>query len=619
MCGIAGFVGPGSQEDLQLMCAALRHRGPDAADVWLGEAPRVGLAHARLSVLDHAGGAQPMWTADRRLAIVFNGEIYNFAQLRGELTALGHTLRSGHSDTEAVLLGYRQWGEDVCSRLNGMWAFLIVDFERGRLFASRDRFGKKPFYYQAGDGGFLFASELKALLAHPACRRELDTLSLKKYFAYGYIPAPRTQFSSVRKLPAGHWLSLDLRSSALHVRRWWRFELQADLQLTQERAREELGAKLEAAVARRLVADVPVGMFLSGGIDSSLVSVLAARHLPRGRFKTFSIGFDEASFDESAMARAVARHIGADHVEERLRTDDALAIAESVCARLDEPLSDSSVLPTSMVSELARRHVTVALGGDGADELFAGYGPFLALRWATLLHRLLPAAAIRGLEWAVNRLPVSHGYMSLDFKLKRALAGIRQPQPLWVPSWMAPVAAADVNSLVRDGAPHAPEEIFSEVLDAWDACAQQDLASRAMQFFVELYLQDGVLAKVDRASMMHALEVRAPFLDIELVDFVRRLPMRYKLAGRSTKKLLRQVAAPLLPPQVVQRPKQGFAVPVGRWFQQGQLGIDATQLPSMIDASMVRTRLARHRSGQSDERLFLWSLFALQRAAGMRA
>jgi asparagine synthase (glutamine-hydrolysing) len=613
MCGIAGFAGPGTREDLARMIGCLQRRGPDAQTFWSSESPRLMLGHARLSVLDHAGGAQPMWTADRQVGIVFNGEIYNFAELRRDLEAAGCRFASDHSDTEVVLQAYRTWGERCVERFNGMWAFVIADLGRGRLFASRDRFGKKPLYYLHDGTQLVFASQADALRRHPAgAAAPLDTLAIKKFLCHGYIPAPRTLWAGVRKLPAGCNFGFDLRSGVLAVERYWQFRLEPGD--TAPRTPQALLQVLEAAVERRLVADVPVGTFLSGGIDSSVVSALAARR-HGGRLMTFSIGFDEAGFDESAHARAVARHIGSEHFEERMGIDAALEIAADVLGALDEPTGDSSVLPTALVSRVARRHVTVALGGDGADELFAGYAPFKALAWAQRVERWLPRPAISALRGAVGRLPVSHGYMSLDFKLKRGMAGLGREPALRLPVWMAPMEPADVNALVRDGTEHSPEEIFSEQIEAWSRAGALGEAEGMLQQFTELYLQEDILPKVDRASMQHSLEVRAPFLDIEVADFARRLPTHCKFAGGQTKRLLREAAQGLIPQQVLQRPKQGFAVPIGQWFAQGRLELNVARLPACIDRERAAALLQRHRQHRSDERLALWSLLSLAASA----
>lgn len=610
MCGIAGFVGGGDRSVLQRMAQRLARRGPDG-DGFLCEADAgVNLAHRRLAILDIAGGHQPMSTTDGALSVVFNGQLYNFRELRDELEKLGARFVSDHSDTEVLLHGWRYWGAAMVERFNGMWAFALYDREKKQLFCSRDRFGKKPFFYFADATNFVFASELLALREHPRVPAALDERALRKYFAYGYAPAPLTFLAGVRKLPAGHNLSLDLATLDIRVQRYWHYvpepfdERPAD---AEQRWSEELLARLDAAVARRLVADVPVGAFLSGGIDSSTVATLAMRHVGRDRLKTFSIAFDEASFDESGYAKLVADRIGAEHHVDTLSVTRALDILPDVAARLDEPIADSSILPTYLLSRFAREHVTVALGGDGADELLAGYDPFRALRYARAYERMVPKPVHRAVSLLAARLPVSHRYMSFDFRLKRMLRGLDHAAPLWLPVWMAPLAQSELSELFNG--PHDSEELFSEAIEAWDECASADPIERAIAFYVRLYLQDDILVKVDRASMMHSLEVRAPFLDIDFVDFVRRLPADMKLRGGQTKYLLRRAARDLLPAEILTRSKQGFAVPVGRWFRDG--AIPEFRAAGDRVATFRGRRLADHRAQRSDQRLYLWSEWIL--------
>ena len=401
MCGIAGFAGAGGEEDLRRMVAAVARRGPDDTGYWRDQS--VHLGHRRLSVLDLEGGHQPMVSSDRSLVIVFNGEIYNFAELREQLVARGHAFHTDHSDTEVLLNGYREWGAQLPGRCNGMWAFVIYDRERRRLFGSRDRFGKKPLFYTSQGGAFAFGSELTAIRAHPSVSSALSRRALKKYFGYGYIPAPHTILDGVHKLPGGCSFTLDLDDPALRprVERYWKFVLEpfagGEIPADPERAwGEEIRSRLETAVKRRLVADVPVGVFLSGGIDSSAVTAFASRHVPAGNLETFSIGFEEASFDESVHARRVADLFGTNHHAEILSMERALQLLPEVAAGLDEPMGDSSLLPTYLLSQFTRRHVKVALGGDGGDELFAGYDPFVALRKAELYSKARPASASQG-------------------------------------------------------------------------------------------------------------------------------------------------------------------------------------------------------------------------------
>ncbi len=552
-----------------------------------------------------------MWTKDRRLGVVFNGEIYNAPELRGQLIARGCIFQSHHSDTEVLLHAYRTWGESFVIRLNGMWAFVIIDLDGKQLFASRDRFGEKPFYYQFHCGEFIFASELGAIREHSSFVADIDTLAIKKYFAYGYIPAPLTKYAKVRKLPAGCNLMLPLSGGAAKVDRYWRFVLEPRNRASDDELGEEFEGLLAQSVKRRLIADVPVGTFLSGGIDSSLLSVLAAKIIGVDRLKTFSIGFDEPSFDESAYSRLVSSLIGSEHHEQRFGVDTLLPIVNDLRGQLCEPLADSSLLPTWLVSRTAREHVTVALGGDGADELFAGYSPFRALRWASMLDAVMPGKVLELGRLATSLLPVSHGYMSLDFKIKRALGGLAHERRFWMPAWMAPVDAAQVNRLVSDGIEHSVEEIYSEVAHAWSDCEQDDLVSKALQFFTEIYLQDNILTKIDRASMMNSLEVRSPFLDNDVVAFARALPVTQKLRYGTTKWLLKNTGLRLLPRPIVNRKKQGFAVPIGRWFREGSLRLDNSRLPAYINIDEVTRLNERHCSGQSDERLFLWAALML--------
>ena len=593
------------------MTDAIRHRGPDAEGHWRDERAGVFLGHRRLSIIDLAGGAQPMWTADGMLGVTFNGEIYNHAELRAELVGRGCKFASDHSDTEVLLHGYHEWGDGFVERLNGMWAFVIYDRERRRLFGSRDRFGKKPLYYFHEGGTFGFASELSGLLNHPACPRSFSPLSLKKYFAYCYIPAPRSIYERVWKLPGGHSLAYDLADQTLKVSRWWEFVLEPDERGSVETRSEEIRETLDRAVQRRLMSDVPLGVFLSGGIDSSAIAALAAKHVPAGRLNTFSIGFNEPSFDESGYARLVAKELGTQHHEEILDLDKSPALANNIAARLDEPLGDGSLLPTYLLSRFTRQHVAVALGGDGGDELFAGYDPFRALRKAELYAKLVPRPIHAGIRHLAARLPVSHANLSLDFKVKRTLMGLSYPPPLWNAAWMSALEPRDIDELFRDPTPL--EAIYSEAIEAWDCCAQPNIVDRALQFWTNLYLQDGILAKVDRATMMNSLEARSPFLDIELVNLARRIPWQLKLRGGTTKWILKKALSPLLPREIIDRPKKGFGMPIGRWLTEGKFDLDPASTAPVLDPEFVARKYAEHRGGRADHRLFLWSYWVFAR------
>jgi asparagine synthase (glutamine-hydrolysing) len=616
MCGITGFVGRGSEADLRRMTDALAHRGPDDTGYWTDDSKSVHLGHRRLAILDIEGGQQPMQTADGDLVIIFNGEIYNFAELRRQLVALGHKFQSDHSDTEVLLNGYRQWGSDLPSRCNGMWAFVVYDRLNQRLFGSRDRFGKKPFFYSCQNGAFVFGSELTAVCKHSAIGSSLSQLALRKYFGYGYIPAPHSIVEKVFKLPGGHSFSLDLQSlgNGPRLEKYWEFVLEpfvgSEIPSDPENAwGEEIRTRLDTAVKRRLIADVPVGVFLSGGIDSSAITAFAARHVPPGMLKTFSIGFEESTFDESVYALQIARLFGTDHHLERLSIEKALKLLPEIIRNLDEPMGDSSLLPTYLLSEFTRKKVKVALGGDAGDELFAGYDPFIALHKAELYSKYVPRTVHKAICMLAARMPVSHRNMSFDFKLKRTLRGLSQAPKLWLPVWMAPLDPIEMAELFNE--PCDIEEIYSEGIAAWEECKMPNLVDRALQFYTKLYLQDDILVKVDRATMMHGLEARAPFLDVDLVDFVRRIPSAWKYRFGQTKYILKKALEPVLPREILYRKKKGFGVPIGEWLKSGQIKIDTTRFTSRFNRAFTERKLSSHRLGRTDERAFLWDAWLL--------
>lgn len=558
-----------------------------------------------------------MLSADGDYVIIFNGEIYNFTELRIELLARGHRFKTDHSDTEVLLNGYREWGAELPSRCNGMWAYVIYDRINRRLFGSRDRFGKKPLFYSLQNGVFAFGSELTAIRAHPAIGGVLSHRALKKYFGYGYIPAPHSILEKVFKLPGGYSFTFDLGSPGAEPRitKYWDFVLEpfvgGEIPANPENAwGEEIRSRLDTAVKRRLVADVPVGVFLSGGIDSSAITAFASRHVPAGMLKTFSIGFEEASFDESPYAHRVAQLFRTDHFLETLSIEKAHSILPAIVKALDEPMGDSSLLPTYLLSEFTRKHVKVALGGDAGDELFAGYDPFVVLRKAELYSKWAPRPVHRAISLLAARLPVSHGNMSFDFRLKRTLRGLDYPSKLWLPVWMASLSPKEMVELFNE--PCDLEDIFSEAISAWDDCAVADPFDRALQFYTKLYLQDDILVKVDRATMMHGLEARAPFLDIDVVNFVRRIPSEWKYRHGQTKYILKKALEPLLPGDVLHRRKKGFGVPIGAWFKNRLLSFDVRSSIRTLDTGFLSRTLAAHMDGLSDQRAFLWNSWVLQ-------
>lgn len=613
MCGLAGFVGEGTREILRAMTASIAYRGPDGDGHWSDEQTKVHLGHLILSIIDRAGGAQPMWDGDEQVGVIFNGEIYNHVELRRELVAAGHRFRSSHSDTEVLVHGYKQWGAGLPGRLNGMFAFAILDRRAGKLFLARDRFGEKPLYYAATARAFVFGSEVGALRRHPCVSGDLSPRAVQKYLAWGFLPAPHSLYADVRKLPAGSSLTLDIATRQFKIETYWKFRIDADSGLTQAdepRLAEELRHLLQQAVERRMISDVPLGLFLSGGIDSACVLAGAARHRAAGDLQTFTIGFTDPSYDESGHARALAQAFGTRHHEEILDLDKAQALLPDVLGRLDEPLGDPSILPTYLLSRFARQHVTVALSGDGGDELFAGYDPFKALNPARIYANLVPRGVHRGLRRLADLLPRSTGNMSIDFKVRRALLGLSWPEAMWNPVWLSP-ADPDLIAEIFEK-PLSAEELYEEAVDLW-ATQDSDIVDRTLEFYTTFYLSNDILTKVDRAAMLNSLEARAIFLDNDVVAFCQRLPNSFKFRNGERKVLLRRAVAGWLPPEVLARRKKGFGIPVSRWLRDWERPVVDRNAAAEIglDVEALDRRWASHAAMSEDNRLLLFAWASL--------
>ena len=614
MCGICGFIGKGTIDDLKAMNNSIIHRGPDDEGLWSNESLGIYLGHRRLSIIDIVGGKQPMWTQNATHCIVFNGEIYNHKELRIELLAKGYKFQTNHSDTEVLLNGYLEWGNNLPNKLNGMWAFAIYNKSNSQIFLCRDRFGKKPLFYSFQNGSFVFASELSSLIKHRNIQLKFSSKNLKKYFAYGYIPSPNTIYEGIYKLSAGHSLCLDIRNLSSSISKYWDFVLEPYDTIPKNPEKiwgEELLDLLEKAVKRRLMSDVPLGVFLSGGVDSSSIVALASKNITNNKLKTFSIGFEEASFDESLYANTIASLFETEHHLEMFSIEKAKSFLPEIISKLDEPMGDSSLLPTYLLCNETRKHVTVAIGGDGADELFAGYDPFRALQFAKFYNAVTPQSIHQAILMFVSFLPTSHNNMSLDFKIKRTLRGLSYPQKIWNTVWLGPLEPKEIGELFLE--PVNIEEIYSEAIEQWDNCKQQDIANKTLQFYTKLYLQDDILVKVDRASMMNSLEVRAPFLDIDLVNFVRKIPYAYKYRKGQSKYILKKALESILPNNILYRSKKGFGVPIGKWFKEGTLALDKNSPLPLLNSKFILSSIAEHKKNKTDNRAFLWNVWLFQK------
>jgi len=559
MCGIVGYVSarkPIEAQTLLAMRDTLAHRGPDGTGIWLSDDRRVGLAHRRLAIVDLSeGGHQPMASHDGRYLITFNGEIYNHHALRDQLRELGWRFQSA-SDTEVLLAAWQHWGEAALTRFSGQFAFAIYDRETGRLFAARDPAGEKPFFYRQADNGLVFASELKALLAHPEMPRRADTVALDHYLAYGYVPRELCLLQGYAKLPAGHKLRYDVAADRLEIEPYWSLpQWNGGARASFDELVEEFEPLLETAVGRQLLADVPVGILLSGGLDSSLVAATATR--VSGKVTTFTIGFPgHGAFDESPIAKRLAAELGTDHVELMVEPD-TVDLLPKLAAQFDEPIADSSMIPTYLVSRLVRTRATVALGGDGGDELFGGY---LQYGWAPNIAR--------GRRLGLHHLPLfgiaarllPHRLMGRKMALRLL---DRYDAAITVSRIAEPQLRQALIGRGRAPAPGTAERFRAELIKG-----RRDPRDRAMALDFHTYMCDDILVKVDRASMLTSLEVRAPLLDPAIIAFAfGRLAPDQKVAGGGRKLLLRHLAKKRLPSWFDSHRKQGFSIPLGAWLR----------------------------------------------------
>lgn len=622
MCGIAGLFHPATPKPvdparLRAMIGVQAHRGPDGQGVWT--APGVGFAHARLSIIDVAGSPQPM--VDGEVAVCFNGEIYNYRALRDELRERGAVFHTD-GDTEVLLHGWRHWGPAMLDRLVGMFAFAVHDARAGTLFLARDRLGVKPLHWaELPDGAIAFASEMKGILAHPLFRRRPDIRAVEDYLALGYVPDDASIVAGVHKLPAGHFLLIERGRSIPRPRRWWDVDFSERESGSAAMLGEGLLAHMRAGVTSRMVADVPLGAFLSGGVDSSGVVALMAEASPRA-VRTCTIGFEEAGHDERGYARTIAQRFATDHVERVVRADD-FALIDTLVGQFDEPFADASALATYRLCQLAREHVAVALSGDGADEAMAGYRRHVFHAGEERVRGLFPAE-LRGrlfgtlgryypkADWAPRPLRAKTTLQALGMDGAEAYAravGVTSPE------WRARLFSAEARAAL--GGHRAEDRYVAAMRDA----PARDAIDRAQYADLKIWLPGDILTKTDRTSMAVGLEAREPLLDHRLVEYAARLPAAMRVRGGQGKWLMKKALEPYLPRDILYRPKMGFVTPISAWFR----GALADEAASLSQSGLLREtgwfelaelgRLAAdHRAGRADHGRTLWQMLMLERS-----
>ncbi len=642
MCGIAGLVTPSTQNyqsiELEKMRDVLTHRGPDNKGLWVQQVAqyRVGFAHQRLSILDHEGGHQPMVTPDENIGVVFNGQIYNHLSLRSQLKEAGYTFQSDHSDTEILVHGYAHWGAAILSKLNGMFAFAALNRQRQTLLIARGPMGQKPLYvaqhkFFKGPTDkkplLAFSSELKSLTQHSLANPQISQTSVGRFLAFDFVPDPDSIYEHVFKVPPGHYIEIDLatletQTSPLATKPYWDLCFgSVALPTSYEGKIELLRQTLEESIKIRMVADVPVGVFLSGGIDSSLIAALAAKHT--SKLQTFSVAFEDPSFDESSYAQQVADTLGTQHHVEYLKEANLLDVFPKIATHLSEPFADHSIVPTFLLSEFCRKHVTVALGGDGGDELFLGYPTFVAEKAAQFIKKmgLLSPTFLGNLGNLFARLiPVSHANMPLGFKVQQFSGGLLHHLPLHRHQrFLTGMDASTLSPLLLS---KNAKSIF-EPLDilARDAHYQgaRDVYDELTYSYAKTYLSAGVLQKVDRASMAVSLETRAPMMDKDFVRLALSLQSHDKLKGTKTKSILKDAAETLIPRNIIHRPKKGFGMPVAAWLGGPLKPVvdelfttEKLECDGILEAAPIQKLVTEHLQKKRNHRKTLWSLLMYQ-------
>jgi asparagine synthase (glutamine-hydrolysing) len=624
MCGIAGIfhletAKPVDPDRVKRMTDAIAHRGPDGSGVWT--APGVGLGHRRLSIIDLGGGAQPMHSDDEALTLSFNGEIYNFIELRAELEAASYTFRT-NSDSEVILHGWRHWGPDCVLHFHGMFVFAIYDARTRQLFLARDRLGVKPLFYSAiADGSVIFGSELKALTAHPALRREADLTAVDDYLAFGYVPDHACIIRGVKKLPAGHTLLLQQGRSLPQPAEYWDIDFSKRVKGSQAELEEELLRLMRQGVTSRMVADVPLGAFLSGGVDSSSVVALMAEH-SRQPVKTCSIGFDVGELDETEYADLIAKRFATDHRSRKVAADD-YALMDTLTFHFDEPFADASALPTYRVCEMAREQVTVALSGDGADEAMAGYRRQVFHHNEERVRNLLPQSLRGPLFGGLGNLYPKADWAPRPFRAKTTLLSLARTGAEGYTDAVSLTNAAGRRGLYSQRtngalAGYRAEDIMERMMLAAPAQSGLDQAQYAD---MKIWLPGDILTKVDRTSMAVGLEAREPLLDHRLLEFAASLPEKMRVRGGQGKWLMKKTMERYLPKDILYRPKMGFVTPIDQWFRGPLAGVarDLATSPflshmELFDNAVVAKAAEDHIAGRVNNGRLLWQLVMLEKS-----
>ena len=608
MCAIFGLLNIGEDKyNLENLLTCMNHRGPDQSNFFKKRHydDLILLGHNRLEILDINGGQQPMQCSENTHVIVFNGEIYNHKELRKILISKGYFFKSNHSDTEVLLNGYKEWGEDLPIHLNGMWAFCIFDTIKRKLFLSRDRFGEKPLFYKIENDTLIFSSELNFFKNINNLNVEINFKNIQKYCGYGFFPKNTTPYLKIYKLESGHNLVIDMLSKNNKISKYWEYKTEPDFKKNMIDWTMEIRFLLNKSVKERMIADVPVGVFLSGGLDSSIIALLAGNE--NKKINTFSIGFDQEEFDETKYSNLISKKINSEHHNFKIKIKKIDQINSLFLNKIDEPISDSSLISYFSLCKLASSKVKVVLGGDSADELMGGYDTFKAMRYLNIM-KILKIDKINPLGlFFLRKLKNQYGNMNLKFKLERFLRFSGNNLGYANPQWISPMTSDEITEILNIKTSN--EDIYEDALELWNQ-SNLDNIDKSIEYYSKIFLQDQILVKTDRLSMMHGLEVRSPFLDYDLIDCLRKIPNKYKLNNNISKYILKKTFENDFGRDFVFRKKMGFSAPMAKWM------IDSKKIKFKSNllknkSKITSQKLIEHKSLKSDNRIYLWNLINL--------
>ena len=608
MCAIFGLLNiEENRYTLKDLLTCMQHRGPDQSSFYkkILYNDVILLGHNRLEILDIAGGQQPMQCFDKTHIIVFNGEIYNHQELRKELISKGYSFISNHSDTEVLLNGYKEWGDDLPNHLNGMWAFCIFDTLKRKLFLSRDRFGEKPLFYKLEKNTLIFSSELNFFKEIANINLEINYKNIQKYCGYGFFPKNITPYNNIFKLEPGHNLVIDMINKKNEINKFWEYKTEPNFNKNIADWTKEIKFLLNKSVRNRMLADVPVGVFLSGGLDSSIIALLASNK--NQKIKTFSIGFDQEEFDESQYSNLISKKINSDHYNYKIKINDINQISYNLLKKIDEPISDSSLISYFTLCKLASSKVKVVLGGDSADELMGGYDTIKAMRYLNIM-KILKIDKINPLALnLLSKIKNKYGNMNIKFKLERFLRFSGNSLGYANPQWLSPMKPDEISEIFNMKI--SKEEIYEDSIELWNQ-SNLDNIDKSIEFYSKIFLQDQILVKTDRLSMMHGLEVRSPFLDYDLVDCLRQIPNKYKLNNNISKYILKKTFEKDFNKDFIYRKKMGFSTPISKWIiSNNQIQFKSKTLTNKL--KMISKKIIDHKSLKSDNRIYLWNLIML--------